>query len=249
MRDLRPCGAPDFIERQRRDVEVLVEVAIAAVRDAVPYYASLSPERTAPTAAAVSLAVPIVLDCWEQGRLPNEQDVAAFPQVAVVEGNVMRPMQAVLRAWRIGTGAVHRELLDRGAGVLSADVRQGGLVLGGGVRPATGQLEPVPASATPAVLVTAVASTLPSAPTARAVAAPSSPAAGSAARIPPPTGGLRSSRGGHPGTGSQPVGSASADGAPAGRCSGECVGACSRRAGACLNTVTIALTMYATLDD
>ncbi len=121
MPELRPCTAPGFIARQRRDVEGLVRVALDAVREGIPYYASLSAERTAPTAEAVALAVPIVLDCWERGRMPNEEDVAAFPMVSVVEGNVMRPMQAVLRAWRIGTSAVHQELMERGAGVLTAD--------------------------------------------------------------------------------------------------------------------------------
>lgn len=121
MSDLLPCAAPGFIDRQREDLPALTRIALEAVRDGVPYYASLSRERTEPTAGAIARALSIVLDCWEAGRLPEEDDVAEFPIVSVVEGSVMRPMQAVLRAWRIGTAGVHRELIDRGSGVLSAE--------------------------------------------------------------------------------------------------------------------------------
>lgn len=94
---------------------------LAAVRDSVPAYRSLSSDQAGDVSAIASWALTRIVDGWLTGAALDERDLARFRGIGATRAEDGRPLPAVLRAYRVATVAAIDAVVDLGGSALDRD--------------------------------------------------------------------------------------------------------------------------------
>ncbi|MEU6217748.1 helix-turn-helix domain-containing protein [Streptomyces sp. NPDC047022] len=99
----------------------VVEAVVAAVHEQVPVYAALDDRRLPEVRAIAAWGVDRLLHLWATDASLEPADLRRFRGIAAARAADGRPVQAVLRAYRVAGTVLTDEIAARGRGLTAAD--------------------------------------------------------------------------------------------------------------------------------
>ncbi|WP_095938202.1 PucR family transcriptional regulator [Streptomyces sp. Tue6028] len=122
--DTATGGSPAARARVRRDMVAdprVVEAVVAAVHAQVPVYAALDDSRLPEVRAIAAWGVDRLLHLWVTDGALEPADLRRFRGIAAARAADGRPVQAVLRAYRVAATVLTDEIAARAPGLAAAD--------------------------------------------------------------------------------------------------------------------------------
>ncbi|MFE0331078.1 hypothetical protein ACFW08_30625, partial [Streptomyces sp. NPDC058960] len=99
----------------------VVEAVVAAVHATVPVYAALDDSRLPEVRAIAAWGVDRLLHLWATDGALGPADLRRFRGIAAARAADGRPVQAVLRAYRVAAAVLTEEVAARGRALSAAD--------------------------------------------------------------------------------------------------------------------------------